>query len=111
MKPPPGRFLAPSAVLAFLALSSLASGCGDRPEIWDQPAGGASSFGLTKAVVLVDAPAHRVVSLGVAADGTLTSTRLPTGHGVLTAKVGPNGGHLYVLSAGHRGRLGDSQPD
>src|SRR5262249_10584481 len=102
------RFLAPSALVVLVAVSA---GCGGRPEIWDEPAAGATSYGLTKAVVLVDPPAHRVVSLGVGADGTLSSTSLPTGQGVVTAKAGPGGGRLYVLSSGHRGGLGDSQPD
>jgi hypothetical protein len=107
MKPRLARTLA----LSLAALAPLAQGCGDRPAIWDQPAAGATSFGLEKAVVLVDAPANRVVSLGVAADGSLTSTHLPTGHGIAAAKVGPSGGRLYVLTGGHRGGLGDTQPD
>jgi hypothetical protein len=110
MKPKvrPMRFLGLSLVLA---LAPLALGCGDRPDVWDAPAAGATSFGLQKAVVLVDQPADRLVSLGVAADGTLTTTRLPTGRGVVAAKVGPSGGRLYVLTAGHRGGLGDPRPD
>jgi hypothetical protein len=94
-----------------LAVAPLAAGCGDRPAVWDTPASGASSYGLEKAVALIDAPANRVVALGVDADGALTSTRLPIGHGVAAAKVGPGGGRLYVLTAGHRSTLGDTQPD
>jgi hypothetical protein len=101
-----------SSLLVAALLSGLAAlGCGDRPATWSASTSGAQSFGLTGAVALLDRPANRVVALGVAADGTLTSSRLPTGQGVVAAKVGPQGQRLYLLSAGHRGGLGDTQPD
>jgi hypothetical protein len=97
--------------IVFLALALGALGCGGRPSTWDADASSAKAFGLTNAVVLVDAPAHRVVALGVDDSGALTETPLPTGHDVVATAVGPLGDKLFVLSAGHRGGLGDAEPD
>jgi hypothetical protein len=97
--------------LALFSLGLAALGCGGRPDTWSAPVTDARAFGLTNAVVLVDAPAHRAVALGVDDSGALTETPLPTGHDVVATAVGPKGDALYVLSAGHRGGLGDAQPD
>jgi hypothetical protein len=100
--------LLPSALLVSLALL----GCGGRAQIWSEPAGGAQAYGLTSAVVVADPAANRVVALALdPTTGALAETPLPTGHAVLTTAVGPGGGHLYVLSAGHRSQLGDTSPD
>ena len=97
--------------LVSMSLALGALGCGGRPATWSAPAGGAPAYGLTSAVVLVDPPANRVVALGVDGQNVLTQTPLPTGHDVVATAVGPKGDDLYVLSAGHRGGLGDAQPD
>jgi hypothetical protein len=94
-----------------LLLLCLAMGCGDRAATWSASVEGTQAFGLTGAVVLVDPPAHRVVSLGIGASGALERTSLSTGHGVVATAVGPKGGTLYVLSAGHEASLGDTQAD
>jgi hypothetical protein len=87
-------------------------GCGGRAATWSASVNGSPAFGLTSAVVLVDPPANRVVALGVVdGTGTLTRTVLPTGHDVRATVVGPKGDKLFVLSGGHRGGLGDTQPD
>ena len=88
-------------------------GCGGRSDVWSQPVGNVQAYGLAQAVVLLDPPAHRAVALGVNGKGALTETALPTGHQIVASTVGPNAnaGHLYILTAGHRGGLGDTQPD
>jgi len=113
MNPPrsPRAQAAPRALAPLLGLGLVALACGGRPATWSAPVGDAQAFGLKNAVVLVDPPAHRAVALGVDASGALTETSLPTGHGVVATAVGPKGGALYILSAGHQGGLGDSQPD
>jgi hypothetical protein len=108
MKPPSARSV---SLVAACALVPLVLACGQRSEIWSASISNVQSFGLTNAVVLVDPPAHRAVSLGVGADGTLSATHLPTGHTVVASAVGAGGGNLYILSAGHRGGLGDALPD
>ena len=95
----------------MLTLALGVVGCGGRPATWSTPVNNGQAFGLSNAVVLVDPPANRVVALGVDGEGTLTRTPLPTGHAVVATAVGPKGGKLFVLSGGHRGGLGDSQPD
>jgi hypothetical protein len=95
---------------ASLALPLIALGCGDRPAVWSSSTS-VQAYGLADAVILVDAPAHRAVAVTAGADQMLTSTRLPTGRDVLATAVEATGKHLYLLSAGHRGGLGDTQPD
>ena len=107
----PRATAAPRALVPLLCLGLAALGCGGRSPTWSAPVGNAQAFGLKSAVVLVDPPAHRAVALAVDASGALTQTSLPTGHGVVATAVGPKGGKLYVLSAGHQGGLGDSQAD
>jgi hypothetical protein len=94
---------------ALLALA--AAGCGDRAAVWSAPASDARAFGLTSAVVLVDAPAHRLVTLTPDGHGGLTTARFATGHEVVATTVQAHGDALFVLTAGHRGGLGDQQPD
>jgi hypothetical protein len=92
-------------------LALLAAGCGGRAATWSAPVTGTQAYGLTSAVALVDPPANRVVALGVDDAGVLIETSLPTGQGIVATTVGPTGEKLFVLSAGHRAGLGDSQPD
>ncbi|HEY2730320.1 MAG TPA: hypothetical protein VGK52_10290 [Polyangia bacterium] len=98
-------------LVPLLCLGLAALGCGGRSPTWSAPVGSAQAIGLTNAVVLVDLPAHRAVALGVDPSGALAETALPTGHGVVATAVGPKGGRLYVLSAGHQGGLGDPQAE
>ena len=101
----------PTTCSLLFALGAAALGCGGRPGTWDQGTSNGQAYGLTSAVVLVDAPANRVVALGVDDARGLTRTPLPTGHDVRATQVGPLGDKLFVLSGGHRAALGDKQPD
>jgi hypothetical protein len=92
-------------------LALLAAGCGGRAGTWSASVTGTQAYGLTSVVALVDPPANRVVALGVDNDGTLTETPLPTGQDIVATTVGPTGNKLFVLTAGHRAGLDDSQPD
>ncbi|MDB4979328.1 MAG: hypothetical protein JWM82_80 [Myxococcales bacterium] len=94
-----------------LALSLTGLACGGRPAFWSDAPSGAEAFGLSNAVALHDRAAQRVVTLGVGADGGLTKTSFPTGKDVVATAVDANGTRLFLLSAGHRGGLGDTQPD
>jgi hypothetical protein len=94
-----------------LSCAALTLGCGGRPDLWSQNPSGAEAFGLSNAVVLHDRGAQRVVALGVTADGSLTKTSFPTGTDVVATAVDARGTRLFLLSAGHRGGLGDTQPD
>jgi hypothetical protein len=92
-------------------LALLAAGCGGRAGDWSAPVTGTQAYGLTSAVALVDPPANRVVALGLDEDGALVETPLPTGRDIVATAVGPTRNKLFVLSAGHRAGLGDTQPD
>jgi hypothetical protein len=96
--------------IGVAALGAAALGCGGRAETWSTSSAGAQAYGLTSAVALVDQPAHRVVALGIDPAGALTETALPTGHDVRAAVVGAKRDKLFVLSAGHQGGLGDTEP-
>ena len=93
-------------------LVAVAAGCGDREAFWSQPiADQPLAFDLGGQVAIVDSPANRVVVLTAGADQSLTTTTIPVGSNILNALASPDGTHLYVVSAGHRARLGDDQPD
>jgi hypothetical protein len=96
---------------SHVLLALLAAGCGGRAGTWSAPVTGTQAYGLTSAVALVDPPANRVVALGVDENGALARAPLPTGQDIVATTVGPTGNKLFVLSAGHRAGLGDSQPD
>jgi hypothetical protein len=100
-----------SSLALALSCAALALGCGGRPDVWSSSPSSARAYGLANAVVLHDADAQRVVALGVDRDGALTETRAATGRDVVATAVDPQRTHLYLLSAGHRGGLGDSAPD
>lgn len=100
-----------AALIGALAPALLA-GCGGRDPYWSQPlAAQPLAFDLGGQVAIVDSPANRVVVLTAGADQSLTTTSIPVGANILNAVASPDGAHLYVVSAGHRARLGDSQPD
>jgi hypothetical protein len=105
MKPNPHR-----SIVLSLSLGLAALGCGGRAATWSEPVGDAQAFGLTNAVVLVDPPAHRAVSLGFDDTGALVGTPLATGHDVRATVVGPKSDKLFVLTGGHQGALGDTRP-
>ena len=97
---------------AALAVISAAFGCGGRPEAWstaiEQPA---VSFGLTGAVAVLDRPADRVVLLTAEPDQRLRTRSVATGRNITNAVALPDGSKLFVVSAGHRARLGDKETD
>jgi len=91
--------------------SALLAGCGDRNAFWSGPiVSQPMAFDLGTQVAIVDWPASRVVVLTAGAGQTLTTTSIPVGANILNAVASPDGTRLYVVSAGHRARLGDSQP-
>jgi hypothetical protein len=92
--------------------AALLAGCGGRDAFWSKTlAFDPLAFNLGSQVAIVDSPANRVVVLTAGADQSLTTTSIPVGVNILNAVPSPDGAHLYVVSAGHRARLGDSQPD
>ncbi len=91
---------------------ALAAGCGGRDAFWSGPiASQPLAFDLRTQVAIVDSPAHRVLLLSAGPDQSLTTTPVTVGVNILTALPSPDGTRLYVVSAGHRARLGDPEPD
>jgi len=90
--------------LAAAGLVGIAPGCGGRPSYWNAPVGtgttGATSYGLTKGVALVDDAAHRVMVLTAQSDLQLSEQSVPIGHQVVAVTVSPDATRLFVLSAG-----------
>ena len=86
-------------------------GCGDRPAAWSEPASINAAFGLTGAVAVVDAPADRVVLLVAGAGQSLRADTIPVGRNILNVIPSPKGNKLFVLSAGHRAKIGDHEAD
>jgi hypothetical protein len=93
-----------------LALPLAAVGCGGRADTWSR-SGDEQAYGLSDAVAIVDANAHRVVLFTPGAAQTLTATSLPLGSHVVNTKTEADGKRLFVLSAGHRSGLGDPERD
>ena len=87
------------------------AGCGDRPQAWSAPASIDAAYGLTGAVAILDAPADRVVLLVPGPDQSLRLDRVQVGKHILTVTPSPKRNKLFVLSAGHRAGIGDSEPD
>jgi hypothetical protein len=92
-------------------LVALLLGCGGREAGWDQGVNaGSPAFGLRNGVVLVDAPVDRVVLLEPGENQALAVQPIPVGQGIVNAVPGPKGDKLFVVSAGHRAKLGDPEP-
>ena len=106
-----GKLLTLAVLAAIAAVAVAVSGCGDRPAAWSQPASVEAAYGLTGAVAIVDAPADRVVLLVPGAGQSLRSDTIPVGRHILNVKPSPKGNKLFVLSAGHRAKIGDDEPD
>jgi hypothetical protein len=90
------RLFAPAVWLALLA-----GGCGGRGPFWDAPASGATSYGMSGGVALVDDADHRVVivtAMGV--DGQLQTRNFAIGHTVASVATSPAGDRLFVLTSG-----------
>ncbi|MEO6418802.1 MAG: hypothetical protein ABIP39_05315 [Polyangiaceae bacterium] len=84
----------------FVALVAL-SACASRPGIWNDPAAASiQAYGLQTAVVVIDEPAHRLITLSGRVDQDLAIESFPVGHSVLFAKTSPDAARLFVLSAG-----------
>jgi hypothetical protein len=100
------------ALLAAAAAAAIATaGCGDRPEAWSEPASLEASYGLTRAVAVLDAPADRVVLLVPGAGQNLRIDSVPVGRHIVNVVPSPSREKLFVLSAGHRAAIGDDEPD
>jgi hypothetical protein len=106
------RKLLALALLAAVAAAAVATaGCGDRPQAWSEAASIDAAYGLNGAVAVVDAPADRVVLLLPGAGQSLRMESVPVGRHILTVAVSPMREKLFVLSAGHRAKIGDDEPD
>lgn len=93
-------------------LCALLAGCGGRDAFWSGPiASQPFAFDLGSEVAIVDSPSHRVVLLSAGPDQRLTTAPVNVGVNILNAVASPDGTRLYVVSAGHRARLGDPQPN
>ncbi len=93
-------------------MCGLLAGCGGRGAFWSGAiASQPLAFDLRTQVAVVDSPAHRVVLLSAGADQSLTTTPVNVGVNILNAVPSPDGTRLYVVSAGHRAKLGDRDPD
>jgi hypothetical protein len=98
--------------LCLLASLGGAGGCGGRPDAWGQPVDmPVATFGLQDAVAIIDRPADRVVLLTAQPDQRLATQDVSVGRDILSAAALPDGSKLFIVSAGHRARLGDPQPD
>lgn len=98
-------------VTALLAAFG-ASACGSRPEVWEKSLPPLQAYGLEGAVVVLDGETSRAVVLQAHGDQDLTSTAVPLGKNVLTARTSADGRRLFVLTAGDdlRSREGDQTP-
>jgi hypothetical protein len=95
----------------LLYAAALVAGCGGRASYWSSPiATSPPTFNLGDEIALVDTSADRVVLLQAGADQSLTTTAIPVGVNILNAATSPDGKKLFVVSGGHRARLGDDQP-
>jgi hypothetical protein len=89
------------ASLSLAALPVVATGCGDRPEVYDaQVERVVQAFALERSVAVLDRPANRVALLTPRAGQELDRTFLPIGKGTVRAQVAPDQKRLFVLSAG-----------
>jgi hypothetical protein len=88
----------------------LLAGCGGRAPFWSNAVESSPpTFDLGDRIALVDASADRVVLLAAGPDQSLTTTAIPVGVNILNAATSPDGKKLFVVSGGHRARLGDDQ--
>ena len=101
-----------AALLGALASLAAAPGCGGRDDTWTQPVETpVTSIALQTSVAILDRPADRVVLLSAGTEQSLSTRAIPTGRNIVNAVALPDGSKLFVLSAGHRAVLGDSQPN
>lgn len=88
------------SLAALVGALVLATGCGDRPDVYDErivyPV---QSFGLTDRVAVLDASANRVAMLVPNGPG-LDRQFVPIGKSAVRANVSPDQKRLFVLSAG-----------
>jgi hypothetical protein len=102
------RWLAVSVAVAVLALA----GCGGRSPFWTSPLQqNPAAFNLLDRVAVLDVNADRVLLLTPGADQSLATTTVPVGVNILNAVASADGKKLYVVSGGHRARIGDDQPN
>ena len=106
-----GKLITFAILTALAAVVVATGGCGDRPEAWSEPASVNAAYGLTGAVAVVDAPADRVVLLVPGAGQSLRADIIPVGRHILNVMPSPKGNKLFVLSAGHRAKIGDDEAD
>lgn len=96
----------------LLGAVAVLAGCGGRGDFWSSPvATDPYAFDLGSQLAIVDSAADRVLLVAAGADQSLTTRSIPLGLDILTAAQSADGKQLYVVSAGHRARLGDPQPD
>jgi hypothetical protein len=105
------KLLTLALLLAIAAAAIATAGCGDRPAAWSEPASIDAAYGLNRAVAVVDAPADRVVLLVPGPEQSLRTESIAVGRHILTVALSPKKEKLFVLSAGHRAKIGDDEPD
>lgn len=81
-------------------LLALATGCGDRADVYDASIDGVATFGLERHVAILDRGANRVVLLQAHDGQELDRVALPVGKNPLSAQSSTDGKRLFVLSAG-----------
>lgn len=81
-------------------LGLVAAGCGDRPEVYDQPITNIQSFALTDRVAVVDKGGNQVVLLSPKAGQDLERKFIAIGKGAIVSQVSPDQKRLFVLSVG-----------
>ncbi|MBI2393885.1 MAG: hypothetical protein HYV09_30215 [Deltaproteobacteria bacterium] len=88
--------------LCAMSCATIAVGCGDRPDVWDEAPSASKTkvVGLAGAVALVDDVTHRAVMLLPREDQQLDRASFPVGKGVLRVEASPDRKRLLVLSSG-----------
>jgi hypothetical protein len=82
--------------------------CSSRPGKWDAKIDTpAQAYGLESAVVVVDDPTHRLVTLLAHADEQLEVKPFAVGHHVLKVTTSPDRARLFALAAGDVPRRSD----
>jgi hypothetical protein len=95
-----------------LAFGWLLSGCGDRADKWDAPAGEARSVGLVGAVAIMDEPLDRVLMVSSPRSYEVKTQSFDVGENVAALATSVDRDTLFVLSQGVQPRRnsGDELP-
>lgn len=88
--------------LAALGLALALAGCSERAELWDEPTSGPTLtvHGMRGSVVVVDAPADRVILASPRSAEEMSFAGVAIGHGYETSAPTTDGGRLVLLASG-----------